>query len=84
MDSSEDALRALATILQNGTPDDWRALDRDALVSVLDDVPIFGHAAELLRPHGGVRLAVERRQLVAEAVKRDPFAAPTGLVHFLR
>lgn len=49
MDSSEDALRALATILQNGTPDDWRALDREALVAVLNDVPIFGHTAEFWR-----------------------------------
>jgi hypothetical protein len=43
--SPEDALRALATILQNGTPDDWRALDHDALVSVLEAIPVFGRAA---------------------------------------
>lgn len=44
--SPDDALRALATILQNGTPDDWRALDWDALVPILDTVPVFGRAAE--------------------------------------
>lgn len=43
----DEAIQAVATILQEGTPDDWAQLNIPALCRVIDEVPLFGNSATL-------------------------------------
>ncbi len=42
-----DARRAVATILMEGTAEDWRRLDLAAIAPIVDELPLFGGAKRL-------------------------------------
>lgn len=64
LDDPDDARTALATVLHEGTPDDWAPLNVVALASLLDEVPLMGWSAAFWRQVCEEASSVDQRDQV--------------------